>query len=60
MGYPTKVQVIQRAKSQEFYVSLPLALARALDFEKGERVEWTVESRTELTLRRVEGKKSGP
>lgn len=54
MGYPTRVQVIQRAKSQEFYVSLPIALARALGLRKGEVVEWEVDSRAELRLRRVE------
>ena len=60
MGYPTKVQVIRRARSEEFYVILPIALARALDFHKGERVEWTVQSRSELILRRVEDRKSEP
>jgi len=60
MGYPTKVQVIQRAKSEEFYIFLPIALARALDLRKGERVEWTVQSRSELILRRVKDRKAEP
>lgn len=60
MGYPTKVQVIQRARSQEFYVALPIAVARALDFRKGERVEWTIEDRTKLILRRIEASKLEP
>ncbi|MDP2873041.1 MAG: hypothetical protein Q8P31_10955 [Bacillota bacterium] len=60
MGYPTKVQVIQRAKSEEFCIFLPIALARALDLRKGERVEWTVRSRSELILKRVEDRKAEP
>ena len=52
MGYPTTVQLIQRKRSQQWYVNFPAALANALDFEKGETVEWTLLDRTRLLLAR--------
>ncbi len=54
MGYPTKVQVIQRKDSKQWYVNFPAALARAMEFAKGEVVEWVVQDRAALTLRRTE------
>jgi len=36
MGYPTKVQLIQRKGSQQWYVNLPAAVAQAVEFTKGE------------------------
>jgi hypothetical protein len=52
MGYPTSVQLIDRKKTEQWYVNFPAAIARAMDFEKGEVVEWTIESKTRLTLKR--------
>lgn len=55
MGYPTKVQVIQRAKGpSQWYVNFPAALAEALDLEKGETVQWHVADRANLVLHRQE------
>lgn len=59
MGYPTSVQLIDRKKTEQWYVNFPAAIARAMDFEKGEIVEWTVESKSCLTLKRKH-KKSKP
>lgn len=53
MGYPTKVQLIQRKASQQWYVNFPAALARAMEFNKGQTVEWIVQSKDTLLLRRV-------
>lgn len=50
MGYPTTVQLIAREKTEQWYVNFPAAIARALDFEKGEVVEWTIETRRKLFL----------
>jgi hypothetical protein len=52
MGYPTTVQLIQRKRSQQWYVNFPAALANALDFDKGETVEWTLLDRGRLLLAR--------
>jgi len=38
-------------------VNFPAALAEAMEFEKGELVEWVVESRKKLSLRRSPEKK---
>lgn len=54
MGYPTKVQLIKRKASQQWYVNFPAALAQAMEFEKGETVEWVVKDRYALTLQRKE------
>ena len=52
MGYPTTVQLISRAKTEQWYVNFPAAVARALDFQKGEIVEWTIKDRCNLLLKR--------
>ncbi len=52
MGYPTTVQLISREKTEQWYVNFPAAVARALDFEKGEVVEWTIDTRRRLILTR--------
>jgi hypothetical protein len=54
MGYPTKVQLIKRKDSEQWYVNFPAALALAIEFQKGETVEWVVNDRYDLTLQRKE------
>lgn len=53
MGYPTKVQLISREKGHQWYVNFPNALAEALQFVKGETVEWTILSTTCLQMKRT-------
>lgn len=53
MGYPTKVQLIQRKASRQWYINFPAALAQALEFDKGEVVEWIIRDRDTLVLRRT-------
>jgi len=52
MGYPTKVQLIQRQDSQQWYINFPAAIAQAMDFAKGEDVEWTIVDKGHLILSR--------
>ncbi len=54
MGYPTKVQLIKRKASQQWYVNFPAAVASAIDFAPGEIVEWSIEDRETLLLKRTE------
>lgn len=54
MGFPTKVQLISRAKSQQWYINFPAALAQACEFIRGEVVEWVVKDRHTLVLRRAD------
>jgi hypothetical protein len=52
MGFPAKVQLIQRKESEQWYINFPSALAQAMEFEKGEQVEWIVADRAHLILSR--------
>ena len=52
MGFPTKVQLINRKKSQQWYINLPSAVAQAMEFERGEVVEWIVEDKANLIVHR--------
>jgi hypothetical protein len=53
MGFPTKVQLIKRQTSEQWYINFPSALAQAMDFVRGETVEWSVEDKSLLALRRL-------
>ncbi len=55
MGYPTKVQLISRPDSQQWYINFPAAIAQAMEFTKGETVEWVIKDRDHLLLHRVGG-----
>ena len=54
MGYPTKIQLIKRAKSEQWYINFPSAIAQAMEFERGELVEWLIEDKNKLILKRAE------
>lgn len=59
MGYLSKLQVIQRSKGQkQFYMICPAPLAQALEMEKGETLEWVVEDKQTLTVRRIDSKEA--
>jgi bifunctional DNA-binding transcriptional regulator/antitoxin component of YhaV-PrlF toxin-antitoxin module len=54
MGYQSTVQVIQRGgKNRQYYLICPAPLAQALEIEKSEVVEWVVEDKYTLILRRT-------
>ncbi len=53
MGYPTKVQQIRRKNSaDQYYINFPTAVAEAMEFEKGETVEWIVEDKANIIAHR--------
>jgi len=52
MGYPTKVQLIKRKKSEQWYINFPAAVAQAMEFRRGEVVEWIIEDKSQLVLNR--------
>ena len=52
MGFPTKVQLIQRKESEQWYINFPSAVAQAMEFQRGETVEWIIENKAQLVLRR--------
>jgi hypothetical protein len=53
MGFPTKVQLIKRKASEQWYINFPSAVAQAMEFARGESVEWIVEDKAMLALRRL-------
>jgi hypothetical protein len=54
MGFPTKVQRINRKKSEQWYINFPSAVAQAMEFFRGETVEWFIENKETLVLHRPE------
>lgn len=52
MGYPTKVQLIARKQSQQWYINFPAAVAQAMEFGRGEIMEWSIEDKENLVLHR--------
>ncbi len=52
MGYPTKIQLIKRANSEQWYVNFPAAVAQAIEFQRGEVVEWIIDDHQRLVLQR--------
>jgi antitoxin component of MazEF toxin-antitoxin module len=53
MGYRIKVQKVERPTNRSYYVNLPVVLAEAIDLQKGEQWEWSMEDKNTLVLSRV-------
>jgi hypothetical protein len=54
MGFPTKIQLIKRTASEQWYINFPSAVAQAMEFQKGEVVEWIIEDKQRMTLKRAD------
>ena len=52
MGFKTRIQLIQRKASQQFYINFPSACAQMMNLRKGEEVEWEITPKGDLILRR--------
>jgi len=53
MGYLSKLQVIERSnQTRQFYLICPAPLAEALELVKGEEIEWIIEDKATLVLKR--------
>ena len=52
MGYLVRLQKVERPTNRSFYVNLPAALADAIELDKGEELEWFIEDKNTLILRR--------
>ena len=55
MGFKTKVQLINRKASQQWYINFPAACAQMMEFEKGEEMEWIITEQGDLILKRGTG-----
>jgi hypothetical protein len=52
MGYPTKLQAIKRGDKLQWVINFPAAIASAMNFKKSEIVEWEIEDKNILKLKR--------
>jgi hypothetical protein len=58
MGYPVKLQKVDRPTNRSYYVNIPVPMAESLVLEKGEPMEWLVEDENTLVLRRITKRQS--
>ena len=58
MGYPVKLQKVERPTNRSYYINFPSALAEAIQVEKGEEFQWIVEDRNTLILQRIKPRPS--
>lgn len=56
MGYPVKLQKVERPTNRSYYINFPAPLAEAMQVEKGEEFEWIVEDRNTLVLKRMKSR----
>jgi hypothetical protein len=63
MGYLSRVQVIERkGGSRQFYIMCPSPLAEALELQKGEQIDWVIQDKYTIEIRRErpgKGRKGG-
>jgi hypothetical protein len=52
IGCPTRVQLIDRKNSQQWYINFPAPVAQAMQFQKGEVCEWIIDNKQYLILKR--------
>lgn len=52
MGFPTKIQLIKRKDSEQWFINFPSAVAQAMEFKKSEIMEWIIENKGLLILKR--------
>jgi len=52
MGYPAKIQQITRKDFNQYYINFPRAIAMAMNFSKGNPVEWEIIDKDTLILKR--------
>ncbi len=53
MGYFTKLQVISRKNNTEqYYLMLPAPIGKALELVKSEDIEWIIEDKNTIILKR--------
>lgn len=53
MGYKTKIQLIKRKSSEQWYVNFPAQVAQVMEFIAGETFEWILLDKRNLKLKRV-------
>lgn len=56
MGYPVRIQRVQRTGTCSYYVNFPVALAEAINAQKGETWLWALEDKNTLLFQRLKPK----
>ena len=51
MGYSTKIQQITRKDFNQYYINFPRPIAMAMNFSKGDIVEWEIIDKDTLILK---------
>ena len=59
MGYSAKIQQITRKDFNQYYINFPRSIAIAMNFSKGDVVEWEIIDKDTLILKRKEVKIAG-
>jgi hypothetical protein len=54
MGYPAKIQQITRKDFNQCYINFPRPIAMAMNFAKGDIIEWEIVDKDTLILKRKE------
>jgi len=52
-GYRVKLQKVERPTNRSYYINFPVALAEAMNMQKGEEFEWLIEDKNTLLFKRV-------
>lgn len=52
MGYKTKIQLIKRKNSEQWYVNFPYQVAQVMEFKRGEEFKWSLLDKNSLKLKR--------
>jgi len=52
MGYSTKIQQITRSDFNQYYVNFPRVIIKAMNFSKGDLIEWEIADKDTLILKR--------
>jgi hypothetical protein len=50
MGYKTKIQLIERKNSKQWYINFPYQVAEVMGFKKGEDFEWILIDKKTMKL----------
>lgn len=54
MGYPAKIQQITHKDFNQYYINFPRPIAMAMNFFKGDIIEWEIIDKDTLILKRKE------
>ncbi len=54
---PKTLTTVYRNKEHQYSTTIPKILAEAMDWERGDKLRWKIQSKNALELRKVKGKR---